>query len=28
VNEMTSVLGEELHELIATGRIAEYTRPW
>jgi hypothetical protein len=28
VNEMTSVLGEELHELIATGRIAEHTRPW
>jgi hypothetical protein len=28
VNEMTSVLGEELHELITTGRIGEQVRPW
>jgi len=28
VNAMTSVLGEELHELIATGRIADHVRPW
>ena len=28
VNTMTSVLGEELHELIATGRIAEHVTPW
>lgn len=28
VNTMTSVLGEELHELIATGRLADHVRPW
>lgn len=28
VNEMTSVLGEELHELIETGRLVEHVRPW
>lgn len=28
VNTMTSVLGEELHDLIATGRLAEHVRPW
>jgi hypothetical protein len=27
-NAMTSVLGEELHELIATGRLAEHVRAW
>lgn len=27
VNAMTSVLGEELHELIETGRLAEHVRP-
>lgn len=28
VNEMTSVLGEELHELIATGRLADHVTSW
>lgn len=28
VADMTSVLGEELHELIATGRVADATHPW
>jgi hypothetical protein len=28
VNAMTSVLGEALHELIATGRLIDQVRPW
>jgi hypothetical protein len=28
VNDMTSALGEQLHELITTGRVAEVARPW
>lgn len=28
VNAMTSVLGEELHELIETGRLSDHLRPW
>lgn len=28
VNAMTTVLGEELHDLIETGRIADHVQPW
>lgn len=28
VNELTSVLGEELHELIETGCVVDHVRPW
>ena len=28
VNHLSSVLGEELHELIETGRLADHVRPW
>ncbi|MFO0093561.1 MAG: patatin-like phospholipase family protein, partial [Gemmatimonadaceae bacterium] len=28
VNELSSALGEELHELIVTGRLADAVQPW
>jgi hypothetical protein len=28
VNHLSNVLGEELHELIETGRLADHVRPW